>query len=56
MRLAAALLVFLAERLYALVFTETQNGIRVIGLRKASQREERLYEHAKANPKNDRPR
>ena len=39
---------FLAERLHALVFTETQVGIRVISFRKANQREERLYEQAKA--------
>jgi len=38
---------FLAERLHALVFTETQGGIRVISFRKANQREERLYEQAK---------
>jgi hypothetical protein len=41
---------FLAERLHALVFTETQVGIRVISFRKANQREERLYEQAKAKP------
>jgi uncharacterized protein len=38
---------FLAERLYALVFTETQVGIRVISFRKANQREEKLFEHTK---------
>jgi len=38
----------LEERLHALVFTETQDGIRVISFRKANQREERLYEQAKA--------
>lgn len=38
---------FLSERLHALVFTETQCGIRVISFRKANQREERLYEQAK---------
>jgi uncharacterized protein len=44
---------FLSERLHALVFTETQGGIRVISFRKANQREERLYEREKANPGND---
>ena len=44
---------FLAERLHALVFTETQGGIRVISFRKANQREERRYERAKADPRND---
>ena len=38
----------LEERLHALVFTETQVGIRVISFRKANQREERLYEQANA--------
>ena len=38
----------LEKRLHALVFTETQVGIRVISFRKASQREERLYEQANA--------
>jgi len=41
---------FLEERLHALVFTETQVGIRVISFRKANQREEKLYEQAKAKP------
>ena len=41
---------FLEERLHALVFTETQVGIRVISFRKVNQREERRYEQAKANP------
>ena len=41
---------FLKERLHALVFTETQAGIRVISFRKANQREERLYEQTKASP------
>ena len=41
---------FLEERLHALVFTETHDGIRVISFRKANQREERLYEQTKANP------
>jgi hypothetical protein len=40
----------LEERLHALVFTETQVGIRVISFRRANQREERRYEQAKANP------
>lgn len=40
----------LEERLHALIFTETQVGIRVISFRKANQREERLYEQAKAKP------
>jgi len=44
---------FLAERLHALVFTETQSGIRVISFRKANQREEKLYERANAKPGND---
>ena len=43
---------FLAERLHALVFTETKGGIRVISFRKANEREERLYERAKAKPGN----
>ncbi len=38
---------FLAERLHALVFTETPLGVRVISFRKANQREERLYEQAR---------
>lgn len=41
---------FLEARLHALVFTETQGGIRVISFRKVNQREERLYEQAKGNP------
>jgi uncharacterized DUF497 family protein len=44
---------FLEERLHALVFTETQGGIRVISFRKANQREERLYEHANTKPGTD---
>lgn len=32
---------FMEERLHALVFTETQVGIRVISFRKANQREEK---------------
>lgn len=30
-------------RLHSLVFTETENGIRIISLRKANQRERKLY-------------
>ena len=41
---------FLEERLHALVFTETPDGIRVISFRKVNQREETRYEQAKANP------
>ncbi len=41
---------FLEGRLHALVFTETQGGIRVISFRKANPREERRYEQAKADP------
>ena len=37
---------FMGGRLYALVFVETDNGIRVISLRKANQREVRRYEQA----------
>ncbi len=35
-------------RLHALVFVEKPDGIRVISLRKANQREVRRYEQAKA--------
>ncbi len=34
----------LAGRVYALVFTETSNGIRVISFRKANKREVKRYE------------
>jgi uncharacterized DUF497 family protein len=34
---------YLGGRLHVLCFTETTNGIRVISLRKANQREEKLY-------------
>ncbi|HXH72846.1 MAG TPA: BrnT family toxin [Mariprofundaceae bacterium] len=36
----------LEERLHALVFVETENGIRVISFRKANKREVKLYEQA----------
>jgi uncharacterized DUF497 family protein len=35
---------WLKGRLHALVFTETEDGIRVISLRKANKREEKIYE------------
>lgn len=41
---------FLEGRLHALVFTETQAGIRVISFRKANRREERRYAQTKAQP------
>ena len=41
---------FLEERLHALVFTETQAGIRVVSFRKANEREEKRYEQAKTKP------
>lgn len=34
----------LADRVHALVFTETTNGIRVISFRKANKREVKRYE------------
>lgn len=34
----------LAGRVHSLVFTETENGIRVISFRKANQREVKRYE------------
>lgn len=37
----------ISGRLHALVFTETVDGIRVISLRKANQREVKRYEQAK---------
>lgn len=37
---------FLDERLHALVFTETYEGIRVISFRKANKRERKQYEQA----------
>ena len=36
---------YISDRLYVLVFTETENGIRVISLRKANQREVKHYEN-----------
>ena len=36
----------LGGRVHALVFVETQNGIRVISFRKANNREVNLYEEA----------
>ena len=35
---------YLGNRLYALVFTETKNGIRVISFRKANKREVTNYD------------
>jgi uncharacterized DUF497 family protein len=35
---------FIGDRLHALVFTETETGIRVISLRKANKCEVKLYE------------
>ena len=35
---------YLGSRLYALIFTETRNGIRVISFRKANKREVIKYE------------
>lgn len=37
-------------RVHALVFTETLRGIRVISLRKANQREVKLYEQETTKP------
>lgn len=37
---------FIDGRLHALVFVETERGIRVISLRKANKREVRRYEQA----------
>ncbi len=37
---------FLGNRLHALVFVETANGIRIISFRKANKREVRQYEKA----------
>ena len=36
---------FIEKRLYALVFVETDNGIRVISFRKANKREVKQYEN-----------
>ncbi len=41
---------FLAKQLHALVFTETETGIRVISFRKANHREEKRYDQTKAQP------
>lgn len=35
---------FLHDRLHVLIFTETEQGIRVISFRKANSREVKLYE------------
>ncbi len=40
---------YIVERLHVLVFTETQNGLRVISLRKANQREVKAYEQEAPN-------
>ncbi|WP_339665274.1 BrnT family toxin [uncultured Pseudomonas sp.] len=37
---------YLDDRLHALVFVETENGIRVISFRKANKREVKGYEQA----------
>ena len=37
---------YIENRLYALVFVEIQDGIRVISFRKANQREIQFYERA----------
>lgn len=34
------------DRIHALVYIEAENGIRVISLRKANERERRIYEQA----------
>ena len=36
----------LEDRLHAIVFTETEKGIRVISFRKANARERRIYDQA----------
>ncbi|WP_157264785.1 BrnT family toxin [Azohydromonas aeria] len=38
-------------RVHALVFVETQQGVRVISFRKANQREVKHYERAKTQPR-----
>ena len=35
---------FIGQRLHVVVFAETENGIRVISLRKANEREVKAYE------------
>ena len=37
---------FIGDRLHALVFVETDTGIRVISFRKANKREEKTYDQA----------
>jgi uncharacterized protein len=37
---------FIKDRIHALVYLETEKGIRVISLRKANERERRIYEQA----------
>lgn len=37
---------FIEDRIYAVVFTEAEEGIRVISFRKASKREVQRYEQA----------
>jgi uncharacterized DUF497 family protein len=39
---------FLGQRLHALVFVETANGIRVVSFRKANDREVKRYEKARS--------
>lgn len=38
---------FLNDRLHVLIFTETEQGIRVISFRRANSREVKLYEQAR---------
>jgi len=38
---------FLNDRLHVLIFTETEQGIRVISFRRANGREVKLYEQAR---------
>jgi len=40
---------FLDGRVHALCYLDTPKGIRVISLRKANQRERRVYEHSQAS-------
>jgi uncharacterized DUF497 family protein len=40
---------FLGDRLHALCYRETDEGIRVISLRKANARERRTYDQAQAS-------
>jgi uncharacterized protein len=39
---------WVTKRVYAVVFTETKNGIRVISFRKANDREARKYEQGRS--------